>query len=209
MRAEAGPAVLIFAKAPIPGLAKTRLIPLLGAGRAATLQERMTLHTLDMARGAALGDIELWCAPSADHPFFAGCKDRYPVGLHTQPQGDLGARLRYACDNLSPPGRRVILIGTDCPLLDAEQLATVAGDLERFDAVVVPAQDGGYVLLGLARPCPDVFDSIDWGSEHVCRQTLDRLARSRMTCRLHPPLWDVDRPQDYTRLIASCPGFAV
>jgi glycosyltransferase A (GT-A) superfamily protein (DUF2064 family) len=96
-------------------------------------------------------------------------------------------------------------MGTDCPLLTASMLRAAASDIARHDAAVIPAEDGGYVLLGLGRPCPDAFRDIAWGTAHVYEQTLQRLRATGRTCTVHAPLWDVDRPADLLRLKAFVP----
>jgi rSAM/selenodomain-associated transferase 1 len=208
MSAESTLCLVVFARAPIPGAAKTRLVPALGTEGAARLQQRMTEHILAATRAAALGPVALWCAPSADHPFFAACRERFGVSLHTQPDGGLGERLRAAHDAAFQHHDGLLVIGTDCPILDAGRLQEAAADLEDSEAVLVPAEDGGYVLLGLRRPCASAFDGIDWGGERVAAQTRERLHAAGVCCRVRQPLWDVDRPEDLARLQRELPHLA-
>lgn len=91
-------------------------------------------------------------------------------------------------------------------MLTSEDLRAAAADLRSSDATIVPANDGGYVLLGLARPCPAVFHDIAWGSGEVLGQTLARLRANGFACRVRPPLWDVDRAEDLARLSQCLPG---
>ena len=207
MPVDAQAAVLIFAKAPEPGLAKTRLIPVLGAAGAARLQAAMAEHAIAAACGAGLGDVHVWCTPSAEHPFFVACRTRWSVEGHTQHGDTLGERLRVAHDFAFARYRRVVIIGTDCPALTAHGLHAAAGDLAHHDALIIPAEDGGYVLLALSRPCPEAFAGIDWGSERVLAQTLRQLRASARTIGLHQPLWDVDRPEDLARMRSQMPQF--
>ena len=97
---EAGPAdgctIAIFARAPVPGQCKTRLIPRLGAEGAAALQELFIARALETTIAAALGPVELWCAPDNDHAFFRACADKYSVALQDQSGDDLGARMHHA-----------------------------------------------------------------------------------------------------------------
>ena len=206
MCAEPATALLVFARAPIPGEAKTRLIPALGAQGAALLQQRMTERALETACAAALGPVWLWCSPSTEHAFFASCRTRFEVGLRPQCGPTLSERLLHAHDETFAAHTRLLVIGTDCPILTPEDLRAAAGALSAHDAVVIPAQDGGYVLLGLARPCPTAFEAIDWGSARVLDQTLERLARAGLSYRLFEPLWDVDHPEDLARLASRAPG---
>ena len=205
MYADSRLCLAVFARAPIPGAAKTRLAAHIGADAAARLQQRMTEHVLFTARSAALGAVALWCAPSIRHPFFRACRERFGVSLHTQRGCDLGARLRTAHDASFRRFARLLVIGTDCPILDAQALRAAAADLDRHDAVLVPAEDGGYVLLGLSKPCASAFADIAWGSAEVADQTLERFRAAGVSCRVRSPLWDVDRPQDLGRLARHLP----
>jgi len=202
------PALAVFARAPQAGAAKTRLIPALGAAGAARLQRRLTLRALALARRAALGDVSLWVAPDGEHRFFRALRRCCGIECREQSGDDLGARMAAAFAAHAGP---LLLIGTDCPALQSEHLAAAARALSdeqpgRNDAVFIPAEDGGYVLLGLRCPQPGLFEGVDWGSERVMAQTRQRLlALGLRWCEL-PALWDVDRPADLTRL-ATLPGF--
>jgi rSAM/selenodomain-associated transferase 1 len=196
--------IVVFARAPEPGAAKTRLIPLLGAEGAAALHSLLIERTLTTALASAVGRVELWCAPSAQHPLLLHFMQRHAVDGVTQCEGDLGARMQHAAASTLATALRVILMGTDCPALTAADLRTAAGSLEeRHDAVLMPAEDGGYVLLGLNSWDARLFNDIAWGGDRVLAATRARL--SALNWRWHelPPSWDVDRPQDYVRLRAS------
>ncbi len=193
-------AIAVLARAPVPGAAKTRLVPRLGADGAAALQRRLTLRTLATATAAALGPVALFCAPDRHHAFFGECEERFGIPLRDQCAGDLGARMLQAFAALLPGRGRVLLVGTDCPALTAAHLARAAALLDGHDAVVWPAEDGGYVLIGLRRPAPELFTGIDWGSARVMAQTRERLRRLGWRWAEAEPLWDVDRAEDYDRL---------
>lgn len=204
MRAD--PAVLVFAKAPVPGVAKTRLMPALGPDGAARLHARLVEWTLSEVAASGLA-VELWCTPDAQHRFFAQCAARYKVRLERQPEGDLGERLQYAAMRAIDRGQMPILIGTDCPELTAERLRGAAMDLRiGYDAVAIPAEDGGYVALGLRRYDAELFHGITWGTGTVMAETRARLAARHWHWREWPALWDVDRPEDLLRLRASFPA---
>jgi hypothetical protein len=96
-----------------------------------------------------------------------------------------------------------VLVGSDCPSLGAADLHAAATSLATHDAVIQPAEDGGYVLVGLARPLPGIFEGIRWGEPNVMRDTRARLRAAAATWREMPVRWDVDRPEDYRRLLAS------
>jgi uncharacterized protein len=203
--AEPVTAILVFARAPVAGAAKTRLIPALGANGAALLQERMTQRALATAASANIGPIQLWCSPSETHVFFENCQRDAGVTLHSQYGRSLGERLRFAHDAAFDAYSRILLIGTDCPMLAAEHLVAAARALSDHDTTLVPAQDGGYVLLGLSRPCPELFHDIDWGTGRVLAQTIARLQQTNRKHFLAAPLWDVDRPEDLLRLGCCLP----
>jgi rSAM/selenodomain-associated transferase 1 len=196
--------VLVFAKAPEPGLAKTRLISLLGAERAAALQRMLIERALATARDAELGPVELWCAPSAFHPLLARCAEYYGVAAVSQCDGDLGARMLHAAVTALASNTRVIIIGADCPALTAVDLQRAAEALDQqHEAVLMPAEDGGYVLIGLKWWDVRLFADIAWSTDQVMAVTRERLAALGWRWRELPTSWDVDRPADYARLAAS------
>jgi uncharacterized protein len=191
-------AVAILAKAPVAGFVKTRLIPALGAEGAAALQERLIERAVETAHAAAVGPVTVWITPAAPHACFTGLTSRYQVALAPQPEGDLGARMLAACQAGGGPA---IVIGTDCPLLTPTHLRQAAQLLcEGADVVVIPAEDGGYVLIGSRRPQPGLFADMTWSTDTVMAETRRRLARLGLSWREPAQLWDVDRPADIERL---------
>jgi rSAM/selenodomain-associated transferase 1 len=193
--------LLVFAKAPESGLAKTRLIPLLGAEGAARLQARLTRRALTTALAAGIGRVELWCAPDTSHPWFAALGAELGVALNSQRGGDLGERMLHAATLSLAQARYALILGADCPLLAPAHLQHVLAELRRGrDAVLIPAEDGGYVMLGLARVAPELFLCIDWGSERVLAQTRESLASLGFRFSELEPLPDLDRPEDCLKL---------
>jgi uncharacterized protein len=190
-------AVAILARAPLPGLAKTRLIPVLGAHAAAVLQERLTGRAVEAACAAAVGPVTLWGAPDAKHRMFAELGARFAVTCADQPNGDLGARMLTALEAANGPA---LVIGTDCPALTAEHLRQAADILRcECDAVVVPAEDGGYVLIGMRVPQVALFDDMMWSTDNVMAVTRERLRGAGLAWKELPPLWDIDREADFDR----------
>jgi len=182
----------VFARAPVPGRAKTRLEPRLGPWRAARLQARLTLAALRTARAAHCGPVELH--GSARHAFFEG-KGTFRL----QRGADLGERMQHAFRAALRRHRRAILIGSDAPSLRAADLRRAARWLQGgCDAVLAPAEDGGYALLGLRRLPPRLFEGIAWGGNEVYSATVRRLGAARW--RALRTVWDVDRPADLERL---------
>lgn len=197
-------AVIVFARAPVPGAVKTRLVPLLGAEGAAALHAKLVKHTLATARKATFGRIELHGTPGADDPFFRYCAGRYGVAVAAQTEGDLGTRMLAAFERALAGCARVLLVGSDCPAMSARCLRHAERALrDGADAVFVPCEDGGYALIGLTRVDARLFDGIVWGGSSVMAETRARLAALGWTWRELATLWDVDRPEDYERLMAS------
>lgn len=202
--ADAGTAVIVFARAPIPGTVKTRLIPLLGADEAAALHARLVARTVETARAALFSRIELHGTPGIDDTFFRSCAENFAVALRAQAGGDLGARMFAAFESALAAHSRVLLVGSDCPALTAEHLRKADRSLrDGADAVLVPCEDGGYALIGLTRVDARLLDGVPWGSETVMAETRARLRMLGWRWRELETLWDVDRPEDYARLIAS------
>lgn len=193
-------AIAVFAKAPVPGQVKTRLASVLGPDAAASLHAGLVRHALATAAHARLGPVTLWCQPDASHSFFARCATEFGVRLETQRGADLGERMRRAFEPAWQARAPLLLIGADCPALTVRHLESAAAALRSHDAVLVPAEDGGYVLVGLGRALPAMFEGVSWGGAGVMGQTRERLAAERATWAELPALWDVDRPDDYARL---------
>ena len=191
----------MFAKAPLPGRVKTRLVPLLGKQRATRLHARMVEGTLRLAAQARFARVELHCAPHAHHPVFAALARRYSLTLRAQGRGDLGARMLRACRRMLRTEKAVVLIGTDCPVLRVADLRAAARALQGgADAVLSPSEDGEYALIGLRRVSPRLFSGLEWGSDSVLQQTRTRLRELGWRWRELRTVWDVDRPEDYARL---------
>jgi hypothetical protein len=190
--------VIVFARYPEPGQAKTRLIPALGTEGAAGLQEALTRHTLVTVQVLAelrASDLEIRFAggDAARMQSLYGSEHRY---VEQQDEG-LGVRLEQAIAGAFAEGvERLVVIGIDCPLLKRADLVTSLEMLRSTDVVLGPAEDGGYYLIGLRAPQPSLFAGIDWGTEHVLRQTLDRAASAGLTTRQLWPLPDIDYPED-------------
>jgi rSAM/selenodomain-associated transferase 1 len=202
MAAANDASVLIFARAPVAGSVKTRLIPLLGDHGAAALYRSLVERALTVARESGVGPVELWCTPTTDDDFFAACNDRFHVSLHRQCEGDLGARMLNAFEDALTRSRQVLLTGSDCPSLTAADLRAAARALrEGRDAVFGPTEDGGYVLVGLSQAMPALFDAMTWGTATVMEETRQRLRNLGWRWHELPVHWDVDQPQDYQRLV--------
>ncbi len=187
--------IIIFAKAPNPGQAKTRLIPALGALGAATLAEQMLVHTITQALSAATGMVELCCTP-ADDPLWPWLCLPAELVYSDQGEGTLGERMARASQRVIEGGESALLIGTDCPALDAARLRELVAALAKADSVMVPASDGGYVALGMNQFHPLLFQGIAWSTESVAFATLCRLGELGWSVRPFPRERDIDEPAD-------------
>jgi uncharacterized protein len=196
-------AVAVFARAPIAGVAKTRLIPRLGAEGAADLHAALVRKTLQTAVASSLGPVTLWCATDRDHAFFAAMRRDFGVELRAQADGDLGERMLSAFRAHAPDP--LLLIGTDCPVMTPEHLRQAARDLiAGADAVFLPAEDGGYALVGLKVPIADILLHMPWGTDAVMAETRRRLSRLGASWTEPATVWDIDRPEDLDRLSSGC-----
>jgi rSAM/selenodomain-associated transferase 1 len=193
----------VFARAPVAGEVKTRLAATLGAERAARLHEGLVWRTLGTAAAAQGGPVTLWCSPDCAHPFFERCRAQLGVELRAQRGADLGERMRAAFEDAWAHGRSLVLIGSDCPALAPAHLAEAARRLGALDAVFIPAEDGGYVLVGASRRLPRLFEDIEWGGAGVMAATRRRLGEMGARWEELPTLWDVDRAEDYERMCAQ------
>lgn len=197
-------ALLVFAKAPEPGTVKTRLIPLLGKETAAKLYSALLVNCIAMATQWQNQGIQLWCFPDGTHPWFTRLQKNFPLTLHTQVGNDLGQRMHYAFQQALKDFDAAVIIGSDCPTINAALLdqafqALYAGK----DAVIAPAEDGGYVLMGLKKPVWTLFSDIHWGTGQVFEQTQQRLQQLQLSWQALDVQWDVDRPVDLERLIGE------
>lgn len=185
-----------MAKAPIAGFAKTRLIPALGAEGAAHLAQRLFMQTLANITAADLGTVRLCVTPEPENPAWNTLRPSENVEWEAQSDGDLGQRLAAASKRALAAGESVILMGTDCPTLTAEVMCQAAKSLEHFNAVIIPATDGGYTLLGINEFHASLFEGISWSTNTVCSETLQRIRLLNWRVEVLAPLHDIDEPED-------------
>jgi uncharacterized protein len=195
--------IAVFAKTPIEGFAKTRLIPLLGAKRAAALQRELIQRTFEVVLLSNLGPVSAWCTPDCEHEAFTGPAAAHPIQLHIQSGDDLGARMLNAFEALTVEGP-LLIIGTDCPMLTPAHLVDCARALRKgADAVFLPTEDGGYALVGSEKPIPSLFGDMPWSTDEVMAETRSRARRLGLTIAEPAVLWDIDTPTDYNRALAA------
>ena len=200
--------VMLFAKAPVAGAVKTRLIPVLGAAAAARLHERLVVRALETLTQANVGPVEICCAPNTSHAFFVACQQRFGVALTLQHEGDLGERMRHAFETALLTAPRALIVGADCPSITVNDVENAAAQLVTHDATLLPADDGGYVLIGARRTHHSMFEDIEWGTSSVLEAQRERFRTLRWRWHEGATRWDVDRPEDLARLAELDPPIA-
>jgi len=196
-------ALVMMAKAPVLGFAKTRLIPALGEKGAALLAERLLMHTVDNClQTHAFTYIELCVTPNCQHISFESIREKYGLRISCSPQseGNLGQRMSHTFERLLQNYANVILIGTDAPALTAQTLDQAAQALQQHDAVFVPAHDGGYALIGLKRLLPTMFTDMAWSTDTVMHTSRSRLQQAGWSVYEFAPVFDIDEPADLKHL---------
>jgi hypothetical protein len=190
--------LIIFTRYPEPGKTKTRLIPVLGSVGAANLQRQMTEHTIFQVK-----ELQKLIDISVEVRFAGGdlqlMQDWLGLDLvyQSQGEGDLGLRMaRSLFEAFQFGAEKAIIIGTDCPGVNAQVLATAFDKLHTFELVLGPAIDGGYYLIGLRQPIPELFANIEWGTAQVFQKTVEIAQKLNLSYVNLTPLADVDRPED-------------
>lgn len=192
--------ILVFAREPVAGHVKTRLARSIGDQAAVQFHQEIVTKTVDMAANSGLAELELHVSGNMEHPFFRSLADQYSMRICLQEGNDLGEKMFYALKKALDHASYCILIGTDCPVMTADYLKQAFHILEKgMDAVIGPAEDGGYVLIGASRIDISWFNNIDWGSQHVLAQSRQRLTANNARYEELQQLWDVDHIDDLHR----------
>ena len=192
----------VFARWPISGRVKTRLSPALSSDLACALYEAMLADVLETGRAA---EVETRWLDWADAPQGARWNGRAAGYRESAQRGpDLGERLRTAFEERLARGDRMVVIGADTPELAAADIADGLWKLATHDVVLGPTHDGGYYLLALSRPAPEIFHDIPWGTEQVLERTIRRAAETGLRVATLETREDVDTPHDVVRLAIRC-----
>ena len=195
----------VFARAPRLGRVKTRLGREIGAA-AALHWYRILVHRTLMTASAVPAQVQVWC-PSEDDPFeLEQIVDGLGMSFYQQCAGDLGQRMEFALRAGLEFGPRVLLIGADCPVWTPGALAAAGQVLSETSMVLVPADDGGYVGVGVSGSVPSVFEGVSWSSASVTSQTRRLMEQAGVDWLECPTLWDVDRPEDLERWLKAEPN---
>jgi len=187
--------ILLFAKYPARNKAKTRLQPALGIDGAARMARQLLLHSITQAIDTGF-PVELCVSPAPTDPCWQVLDLPNSLRWSAQADGDLGLRMLIASQCALERFDKVVLIGTDCPSLTTERIQTAVQQLNQHDAVMIPATDGGYVLLGFRQVNESLFSDIVWSTPSVAAVTKQRMAALGWTLALFDPLHDIDEPKD-------------
>ena len=192
--------LVIFAKAPIPGKVKTRLIPALGIEGACQLYEEMAHNIIVKLAESKICQVNVYSHLDMTHQFFKDLEIRNALKIYSQQGNNLGERMFQAIKSTLINFSKVIVIGADCPEYSADYLENAIHALDRKDVVIGPATDGGYVLIGMKTAEPHVFARISWGGNTVLDNTVERIVESSLSYELLSPLHDIDVPADLKHL---------
>jgi len=192
--------IIIFAREPVAGQVKTRLIPALGAEGSCHLYQQLLDHTLNTSIQSALADIQLCITPESNTAYFTQLPQAKHFQLSMQTGDDLGKRMFNAMASALNNYKKVILIGTDCPFLSTDDLQQAITVLDNVDMVFSPAYDGGYVLVGAKKIKTEVFSAIDWGTDQVMQQSRNCLKNTDLSWYELAKQHDIDVPEDLQTL---------
>ena len=191
--------LLIFTKAPNLGEVKTRLQPVYSQEKSLTVHKNLLANTLALTKKLDDIEVELCCSPDRTTTFFLECENNFPVKLANQYGKDLGEKMAFAFSVALQTSEKVIIIGTDCPEINEHYINEAFLALDDVDAVIGPAVDGGYVLLGLRKFAIEIFSGVSWGSDTVFIQTENALNELSWSYTELGIMHDVDRPEDLQR----------
>ena len=192
--------IQVFCKAPIAGQVKTRLIPDLNVQQAVDVHIELTRRILSLLSDSLLCPIQLWCSPDSSHPFFNDCLDDYQLSLHQQQGDDLGQRMDHAISTALEHASKVLLVGCDCPSLTVSDFEYAIKALQTpQDIVLAPAEDGGYVMIGMTEPYPEIFSNMTWGDSTVLQTSRQRIEQAGLKINETRQQWDIDSFDDLQR----------
>lgn len=191
--------IIIFAKFPARGMAKTRLQPALGLEGASLIAKQLLLHSVEQALATGFS-VELCVSPAPNDLCWQTLGLPESLQWSAQANDDLGLRMLAASQQGLYKFKQVVLIGTDCPSLTPLRIQDAVHQLEQSDTVMIPASDGGYVLLGFKQADASLFSDIEWSTASVAAVTRQRIAALGWTLALLDPLHDIDEPADLKHL---------
>lgn len=191
--------IQLFTKAPLKGKVKTRLEPILTQDEIVSLYKNLISDRVKQVIGKSFCPLNVWAALDAKHEFFLDLQNQYPIEIFPQVGIDLGERMHYAVQRGLNQYQKVILLGGDCVSVDLDYLHQAVDALNHQSVVLGPAEDGGYVLLGTRVDCKAMFVEVDWGTDQVLKQTVEKLEQQNLQFCVLDTRWDLDRPEDLVR----------
>lgn len=197
--------LLLFAKAPIAGKVKTRLQSHCTPEKAAEIAEILLEESIVRATSFWPGDVYLSVALDAQHPFLQRMVAQYQVTLVSQCDGDLGAKMHGAFEEFAYP---CAIMGCDAPHILGSDLVKAHDHLIQGKNVLGPSDDGGYYFIGLGHSAEMLFNSMEWGTETVLANTLERAKKNNVEFEFLTPLNDVDEWQDLLSVAKILPSLA-
>lgn len=196
--------VIQFARFPQLGAVKTRLQPTLGEQSCYELHQHLVKHVHDNVKHSGYFQV-LSLNQLGSNALVESLALTTPIIL--QQGEDLGARMQNAIEWGLNKAKKVIIIGSDCVVLKKSHIERVVDQLNTHSHVLIPAEDGGYVLLGTTENYDAIFEGIEWGTDEVLLKTKRALESGNKKAEYLPPLWDVDRAEDYERLLDTLSGW--
>lgn len=194
--------LIVFIKAPIPGKCKTRLSPFLSPQQASEFYKTLVMTCMSNIQSCMDTNISIYTTPDTMHPFIQNLIKKYDVSLHLQIGENLGERMTHAIQHSLKSYDKCVLIGSDCPYIDADYITRAFKTLQQYDMVFGPANDGGYVLVGANKLNNAIFSHTDWGMGSVLQQSLNNCSAAKYSTHLLNSLTDIDTPQDYQAYIS-------
>jgi len=191
--------LIVFIKHPLAGKCKTRLIPFLSAEQASEFYKSLVKICFDNISLLSEIDIAVYAYPDSTHPFIQNINQAHNATLHNQKGDDLGERMQHAISSSLETYSQCVLIGTDCPLINATYINDAFKSLRQHDMVFGPAEDGGYVLVGATKINKNIFSKINWSTSQVLQQNLNNTKAASFNTHLLKTLWDIDTPEDYIK----------
>lgn len=188
--------IIQFAREPVPGMVKTRMLPELSPEQACELHRELVFWTAKILAASGVGDVELSVAGNTGSPLFQQCTALGVQAVRRQSGSDLGERMYGALAEGLSRYSKVLLVGSDSPQIDRSYLEGAVTALDDNDVVLGPAEDGGYVLIGLRSVDRRWFEDIVWGVETVYAETVRQLELTQAKWQALPVLRDIDRPED-------------
>ena len=189
--------ILCFCKHPEVGFVKTRLAKDIGNENAVNIYNSLLKNTLSNVHLSAYKTY-LYCYPNMDHPALNKYAGQYNLELRNQSIGNLGDKMFNAIESQISTDRKIILIGTDCPEIDADYIHQAFHQLNQDkDVVLGPTEDGGYALIGANKISKSIFEKINWSTNQVLKQTIDNLTSLGWSYSCLPKVRDLDVLQDF------------